>query len=238
MPGTTTLKTNLRCEACVAKVKPALEAAGMTDLRFDLNSPDKTVSLRGEAGRAISLLNGLGYSAERLGEPGKTAPPVRPKSFFAVYRPLLLVAVFLLLATALVEIKAGFFDPHRAMNVFMGGFFLFFSFFKFLNLSGFADAFSTYDLIARKSRAYALGYPFVELGLGIAFVLGWFPVVVNLLTALLMLVGSLGVWSVLRKKQVIQCACLGTVFDLPMTKVTLVENTLMFVMALAALLTR
>lgn len=157
------------------------------------------------------------------------------RTFLETYKPLIVVALFLVLVTALVEIKAGTFAGHRAMNNFMGGFFLFFSFFKFLNLADFADAFAMYDLIGKKSRAYAFAYPFLEAALGIAFILGLTPMFTNLLTAFLMVIGNLGVLAVLRKKQTIQCACLGTIFDLPMTVVTLFENTLMLAMALASL---
>lgn len=162
-------------------------------------------------------------------------PAEEAKGFFATYKPLLLVGGFIILATALVEIHSGSFDSHRSMQVFMGGFFLFFSFFKFLNLSGFAGAFATYDVIAKKSRAYAVAYPFLELSLGVAYILGWQLDQVNVLTAALMIIGSIGVWQALRKKQTIQCACLGTIFNLPMTKITLFENSLMLTMALIAL---
>ena len=50
---------------------------------------------------------------------------------------------------ALIEVRAGAFDVMRAMGHFMGGFFLVFSFFKLLNLSGFADAYRTYDVLAK-----------------------------------------------------------------------------------------
>ena len=66
------------------------------------------------------------------------------------------------------------------MNNFMGGFFIVFSLFKFLNWSGFADAYSTYDIIASRSRQYGLLYPFIELLLGIAYFTGFAPFAINL----------------------------------------------------------
>lgn len=157
------------------------------------------------------------------------------RTFFETFKPLILIGLFLVGTTALVEVRAGSFDLIRAMNILMGGFFLFFSFFKFLNLSKFAKAFAIYDVIGSKSRAYGLAYPFIELFLGIGFILGLFPVAVNLITAFLMAVGIVGVGKALMKNQTIQCACLGTVFNLPMTKVTLFENTLMLIMSLTML---
>jgi len=133
------------------------------------------------------------------------------------------------------EITAGQFDWMRAMGNFMGGFFLAFSFFKLLNLQGFVDAYQTYDVIARPVRAYGYVYPFIELGLGIAYLVRLAPVVTNLFTLVVMLVSVVGVTQALLQKRRIQCACLGTVFNLPMTKVTFVEDALMAGMAVVML---
>ena len=159
----------------------------------------------------------------------------KPEGFIQTYKPLILVAAFIVGVTALVELKGGEFHALRAMNNFMAGFFIFFSFFKFLNLEGFAEAFSTYDLLAKRSHVYALAYPFIELALGIAFALGVFLVPANIVTLVLLGVGNYGVWLVLKRKGTIQCACLGTIFNLPMTKITLFENSLMMAMALMSL---
>lgn len=157
------------------------------------------------------------------------------ESIWTTYKPLILVAAFIIGITALVEVKSGELLPMRAMETFMAGFFIFFSFFKFLSLKGFADAFSTYDVLAKRSRAYALAYPFMELVLGIAFALGVFSTATNILTVVLMVIGNYGIWLVLKRKGTIQCDCLGTIFNLPMTKITLFENSLMMAMALASL---
>jgi hypothetical protein len=90
-------------------------------------------------------------------------------------------------------------------------------------------------VIAKRSRVYALSYPFIELALGVTFTLGLFPIAANVLTVALMAVGNYGVWLVLKRKGTIQCACLGTIFNLPMTKITLFENSLMLIMALVSL---
>ena len=113
----------------------------------------------------------------------------------------------------------------------MAGFFLVFSFFKLLDLRGFADAYQSYDILARRSRAWALAYPFVELALGIAYLTRWQPVPTNIATLALMLVGSVGVLRAVLDKRAIRCACLGTALNLPMTTVTLVEDLGMAAMA-------
>jgi hypothetical protein len=97
------------------------------------------------------------------------------------------------------------------------------------------DAYQTYDVLARPVRAYGYLYPFIELGLGVAFLLRLAPVATNIVTLVVMVVSAVGVTQALLQKRRIQCACLGTVFNLPMTKVTFVEDALMAGMALVML---
>jgi hypothetical protein len=47
----------------------------------------------------------------------------------------------------------------------------------------------------------------------------------------LSLIGAIGVIQANFSKQTIQCACLGTVFNLPMSIVTVIENVSMAAMA-------
>jgi hypothetical protein len=54
------------------------------------------------------------------------------------------------------------------MRIFMSGFFLVFSFFKMLDINGFADSYSMYDIVAKKLKAWGYIYVFVELALGLA----------------------------------------------------------------------
>lgn len=150
------------------------------------------------------------------------------------YFPLLLILGYLLLVTGLIEINSA--SLMNWMHNFMGAFFIVFSFFKFLDLKGFASSFRGYDVIARKFTAYAYSYPFIELFLGIGFILKWNLYLLNWITLIFMSVSSLGVIESLIKKNKIQCACLGTVFNLPMSTVTLVEDLLMVAMAVYSLI--
>jgi hypothetical protein len=133
--------------------------------------------------------------------------------------------------TVLKQVNAGTFDPHSAMTDFMGGFFVVFSFFKLLNLKGFAEAYSTYDILAKKLPAYGYVYAFLELLLGAAYLTNFQPFLTNIFTFALMSFSSVGVIQNLMKKRKIQCACLGTVFKLPMTYITVTEDLLMACMA-------
>ena len=78
--------------------------------------------------------------------------------------------------------------------------------------------------------------PFIELSLGILYLLNQLPVFTNLATIIVMGISSIGVIQSIMNKRKIQCACLGTVFNLPMSTITLVEDLLMVVMADAMLI--
>ena len=118
-----------------------------------------------------------------------------------------------------------------AMRIFMAAFFLIFGLFKIINLHGFAKAYQKYDLIAARFKWYAYLYPFIELALGIAYLCKWQLPVINSITLVVMLVSAAGVFNELRKGQRIVCACLGAVFKVPMTYVTLAEDLIMATMA-------
>jgi len=147
------------------------------------------------------------------------------------YFPIILIFSYLIALVILFQIKNGSFSWMQMMNEFMGGFFLIFSFFKLLNLRGFADAYQGYDLVAKNLPLYGYLYPFIEIILGLSYFLGYFPLTTNIITFVVMSVSTVGVIQSLRKKTEIQCACLGTVLNLPMSKITLLEDLLMVVMS-------
>jgi hypothetical protein len=117
------------------------------------------------------------------------------------------------------------------MRHFMAGFFLVFSFFKLLNLKGFAESYVMYDVIAKKIPIWAYMYDFIELALGIAYTVDFNPTITNLATLIVMGVSIIGVLQSVLNKKKIQCACLGAVFNLPMSTVTIIEDALMIVMS-------
>jgi len=148
------------------------------------------------------------------------------------FLPLIIIFAVILLFVGVRLVWLGSFDLMIAMQTFMAGFFLVFGFFKVINLKGFADAYQMYDLLAKRSRFYALLYPFLELALGIAYLLSFQLLSVAIITLVVMGVSAVGVGNELRKKNQIVCACLGAIFKVPMTKVTFLEDVLMFLMAL------
>jgi hypothetical protein len=105
-----------------------------------------------------------------------------------------------------------------------------------INLKAFAQAYAEYDLIAQRSRFYAYAYPFIEMGLGIAYFIQGDSRIVNIITLSIMLISAAGVARAVLQKRSIACACMGTVFRLPMSYVTVAEDLVMAIMALGMLL--
>jgi copper chaperone CopZ len=245
--ATRTYKTNLNCGSCVAAVRPILDGEkAISRWAVDTATPDRRLTVSGDdvgpervaelvARAGFKVLGEVAPAAAPAPAPEAPAPDDGPP---ASYYPLALVLAFLLGLVALAEWRAGAFDWMRAMNHFMGGFFVAFAFFKLLDVPAFADAFSGYDILAARSRAYALAYPFIELALGVAYLANVWPVATNVVTLAVMLVGTVGVVQSLLARRKIRCACLGAVFNLPMSTVTLLEDLLMAGMAAFMLVAR
>jgi hypothetical protein len=149
---------------------------------------------------------------------------------FGRYWPLFaLILVAVLGAAALAHGgQKGFF---AAMHYFMGLFLCQFSMLKLFHPSGFADGFQKYDLVAIKFRGYAYLYPFIELGLGLAYLSFIYPIATYLITIVVMGIGTIGVVGALRRGLDVRCACMGTVLDVPLSTVTLSEDIAMGLMA-------
>ncbi len=149
-------------------------------------------------------------------------------------KPLFLILSYITITTIFLNYKQG--NWSTSMLDFMGLFFLVFSFFKIIDLKGFTKSFKMYDPLSKTLPIYAWIYPFVEIILGIMFLVR-FQIPIALITTLIILgITSIGVTKTLINKKSIECACLGTTLKLPMTQATLIENTIMIAMALAMLL--
>lgn len=225
--------SGMTCNNCVARVQAAL-APYAAEVEVTLKPPQIRLAGQKENIEALNaLLKNVGnyvIGAEILPEI-QTQNYEGEKSFFATYKPLLLVFFYILLATLAVEMTSGEFNLHRFMPNFMAGFFLVFSFFKFLDLKGFAQSYTMYDVLAKRVPAYAYIYPFIEIGLGAAYILAPSHILTSTVTLIVMLLSLIGVVQAVLSRQKIQCACLGTGFNLPMSKVTIIEDLLMAAMA-------
>lgn len=161
------------------------------------------------------------------------------ETFFATYKPLFVILGLILLPVIVLawkDVLAGTFAWRETMQNFMAGFFLVFSGLKLLDVPGFAEGYSTYDLLARRWKGYGYAYPFLELALGLAYLTRFDPAVTNWCALALMAFSGIGVVQSLLQKRKFQCACLGTFIKVPLTKVTLIEDFGMALMAAVMLL--
>ena len=232
--------TGLHCGACVKKVSQALEPlagsveVSLSPMQVTLTDPmadESTIKKIVEAAGSYELVSG-----STIGQ--LPAHASSQAGWLQTYKPLLLIAVYILIASVLLQVglvgMAGL-EAMETMRYFMAGFFLVFSFFKLLDLNAFADAYSGYDLLASRWRNWGLIYPFFELFLGLAYLSNFNPLFTNWVTFALMSFSALGVIKAVANKTQIQCACLGTVFKLPMSTVTIVEDVGMVLMAVLML---
>jgi len=88
--------------------------------------------------------------AEHQPEVVAGVPDEGQKSWIGTSKPILLIFAYVTGVTLLLEYLDGVFAWMRWMNNFMAGFFLVFSFFKLLNLKGFAESYSMHNTVAKK----------------------------------------------------------------------------------------
>ncbi len=225
--------TGMTCNGCVAKVKSELlKLPDITAAEVQLHSPQATVTMQRHImpdvlQQAVSKAGN--YTLTEMGHAMQETPTEEAGG--DSYYPIFLIFGYIAGVSLLTQFAQGRFDLMEWMSYFMGGFFLVFSFFKLLNLRGFAEGYRSYDLVAKALPAYGFVYPFIELALGIAFITGFNPVFTNAATLIVMAISTIGVIQSLLKKTPFQCACLGTVIKLPLSKVTLFEDVLMVVMS-------
>lgn len=230
--------TGMTCNSCVSTVQKVLsEINGVENVSITLDPPQAVIKMNHHinVSEMNSALQKSGkYNIEEtvsVKTEMAAMESIAEVSKLVTYKPLIIVFFYILLGVILLQINSGRFNWMEAMNNFMGGFFLIFSFFKMLDVKSFAFSYSSYDVIAKKWFGYGYLYPFIELTLGVLFILKAYPVFTNAATVIVMGISSIGVIQSILNKRVIQCACLGTVFNLPMSTVTVIEDLLMVFMS-------
>jgi copper chaperone CopZ/small basic protein len=240
--------TGMTCEGCSAKVSHLLkQLPDVNNVAIDLAAGEATVSMDKHV-PTPALQDALkDYPKYQLTDKQHQHQPKEIKNIFGeqpqeeqrswleTYKPILIIAAYITLVAAIAASTQSEFSGMTFMRIFMSGFFLTFSFFKMLDLKGFAESYAMYDVVAMKFKGWGYTYAFIELALGIAFALNFEPVITNSVTAVVMSVSLIGVLQSILNKKKIQCACLGAVFNLPMSTVTIIEDGLMILMSVAML---
>lgn len=228
--------TGMTCGSCESKVKSSLlMLPNITEVEVSKDTQSATITMDKHIALPI-LQNALDkkYSISVI-EHSETTE--QAKSWLATYKPILLIFGYITIISIIAATQNGNLNWMQAMNIFMAAFFLTFSFFKMLNLKDFAESYAMYDVVAKKVPLWGFIYPFAELALGISYAIGFQPIFTNLITLIIMSVSIVGVLQSVFNKRKIQCACLGAVFNLPMSTVTIIEDGLMIAMSLGMLIT-
>lgn len=233
----------MHCDACIKKIQAALSPhVNILSLTFEPPLLQIEEDAKPDLNTLNNYLKSVGpYQLQPLPDDfQKTAPfpekTAEPKEGLRAYFPLFLIIAYITGTTFITHFHQGEMQWSSAMGQFMAGFFLVFSAFKLLNIKGFAEGYSTYDWLAKRWYAYGFIYPFLELSLGILYLGAWLPKFTPIATIIIMGFSSGGVIDSLRKKQKIRCACLGTILNVPLSSITLIEDLTMVVLAALSLL--
>lgn len=141
-----------------------------------------------------------------------------------------IVAAFLALYTVQFHVYPDY------MSHWMGFVLIGFGLIKLSDVVGFAKGFAMYDPLAKRSITYAQTYPFLEVSLGVIFILQLLILPVTLITLFIYSASLYGALQSLKNKENLHCVCLGTYFKLPLSTVTILEAGFMIGMCLWMLL--
>jgi copper chaperone CopZ len=233
--------SGMTCGSCQDKVQKLLTAVpGVFNVTVDLEKGRADVAMR-EHVPTEALQKALAGTQYKLAEEGQAMPSAAMESAeekitLKTYLPIFLIFGYITGITLLVQFVKGGFDMEEWMRHFMAGFFLTFSFFKLLDVPAFAMSYRSYDIVAKIAPGYGYIYPFIELALGVIFLIPSLALFGYWAAFIVMAVSIIGVIQSMVRKSKFQCACLGAVFKLPLSKVTLFEDALMIVMSGMSLL--
>ena len=231
------LISGMTCLKCKASIENALQSfEAITKLKVDFKKQE--LFIISNEGLALSTVQNLipkKYTILEMDFNEKSIDKeFEGKSKIQQLKPLLLIIFYITSASLLLNFKN--WNWNEFMLDFMGLFFIVFSFFKMLDLNGFLQSFKMYDPLAKRVSFYGRIYPFIETLLGLMFLMRYEINIALIITLVLLVITTIGVSKVLLQKQSIQCACLGTVLKLPMTEATLIENSIMIVMAIVMII--
>lgn len=230
--------TGMTCNNCKKSVEEALQKLDkVSKVEVYLDSGDVSISMDSHIETKVlknALPNKYILTEKEQKNVFKNTEPETEKSTLKQLIPLFLILGYITIASALLNVNP--FDGSGFMLDFMGLFYIVFSFFKLLDLKGFPESFRMYDPLAKTVPAYGWIYPFIEVALGLMFLMRFQITFALVITIFVLGITTYGVTKTLLDKKAIQCACLGTALKLPMTKATFIENSIMLIMAIIMLI--
>ena len=220
----------MTCQNCRRGVEEKIASIeGLSQVEVSLEKAEASFTSSTQV--SIDLLAktlGAKYTVNPTASNGESVLPSKWKQL----RPLFLIFSYVIIGSVMLT-KGD--SMALFMTNFMGLFYVIFGFFKFLDYRGFPTSFGQYDPIAKRFKLYGWLYPFIETLLGIMFLYQIELEIALWVTIIILGTTTVGVAQQLLQKNNIKCACLGTVLNLPMTEATLIENSIMLVMAFSLL---
>lgn len=222
--------TGMTCNNCKASVEEKLSKINnINNVEVNLEKKEAVITMQQHV--SLSTLQEALPSKYTIVEKNVFASTEveQEKSKLQQLFPLFLILSYVFIASILLNNSP--WNTQGFMLDFMGLFYIVFSFFKLLDLKGFATTFSMYDPLAKAMPSYGYVYPFIEVALGLFFLFRFQIDVALWVTLVVLGITTVGVTQTLVNKKKIQCACLGTALKLPMTEATFIENAIMLIMA-------
>ena len=226
--------SGMTCEGCKSSVENKLSSLdGVDNVKVDLARGQAVIYSKNPVSLSLiketlppkySLINEADINLATHGD-DVTIKASKIKQL----KPLFIILGYIFIASILLNYKN--WNSSNAMLDFIGLFYIVFSFFKIIDIKGFSMSFRTYDPIAKQAPIYGYIYPFIEVILGMMFLIRVEVNIALILTVIILGITTIGVTQTLINKRSIKCACLGTTLNLPMTEATLIENALMIIMA-------
>jgi len=230
--------SGMTCEGCKSSVENKLASIdGIDNVQVDLARGEAVIYSKNPVSFSLiketlppkySIINEQGVDFDTHVDATIKASKIKK------LKPLFIILGYIFIASILLNYKN--WNSSNAMLDFMGLFYIIFSFFKILDIKGFSMSFRMYDPLAKQAPIYGFIYPFIEIILGMMFLIRFEVNIALILTVIVLGITTIGVTQTLLNKRSIKCACLGTTLNLPMTEATFIENALMIIMAFLLLL--
>ncbi|MBZ9777999.1 cation transporter [Psychroflexus sp. CAK8W] len=229
--------SGMTCQHCRASVEDSIKKLdNVKSVSVDLEAEEAEIDMEQHVDvetlqSAISSKYSISQKSDFVDKSGEN---IQDQSKAQQLFPLFMIFAYITGASILLNFRD--WELSSFMFDFMGLFYIVFSFFKFLDYTGFPESFRMYDPLAKVLPAYGWVYPFIETALGLMFLMRFEIDIALVATIVILGITTIGVTRSLFSKKVIKCACLGTALNLPMTEATFIENTIMLVMAVWMLL--
>jgi len=112
---------------------------------------------------------------------------------------------------------------------FLGFFSLSFGVLKLINLKSYFESVTEYDFIVQKFNFYAYLIPVFEIFFGILFVMQKEFLIIEYLCIIFFTLNLVVIANALEKRRNFTCACMGGLFKIPLSYVSLLESLTMVI---------